>query len=40
MLVIQRVNFQLTNTGLTLGRLATCTAGLKSNFIDTHTDTD
>ena len=34
------VNFQITNTGLTLGRLATFTAGLKTNFIDTYTDTD
>ena len=34
------VNVQITNTGLTLGRLATCTAGLKSNIIDTYTDTD
>ena len=34
------VNFQITNTGLTLGRVASCTAGLKSNIIDTYTDTD
>ena len=34
------VNFQISNTGLTLSRLATCTAGVKSNFIDTYTDTD
>ena len=34
------VNFQITNAGLTLGRLATCTAGLKTNIIDTYTDTD
>ena len=34
------VNFQITNTELTLGRVANCTAGLKSNFIDTYTDTD
>ena len=33
-------NFQITNTELTLGRVANCTAGLKSNFIDTYTDTD
>ena len=34
------VNFQITNDGLTLGRVANCTAGLKSNIIDTYTDTD
>ena len=34
------VNFQITNTGLTLSRLTSCTAGLKSNFLDTYTDTD
>ena len=34
------VNFQITNAGLTLGRVANCTAGLKSNIIDTYTDTD
>ena len=34
------VNFQITNTGLTLGRLASFTAGLKTNIIDTYTDTD
>ena len=33
-------NLQMTNVGLTLGRVATCTAGLKTNFIDTYTDTD
>ena len=34
------VNLQITNDGLTLGRVASCTAGLKSNIIDTYTDTD
>ena len=34
------VNLQITNAGLTLGRLASCTAGLKTNSIDTYTDTD
>ena len=34
------VNFQITNAGLTSGRMANCTAGLKSNIIDTYTDTD
>ena len=34
------VNLQITNDGLTLGRVANCTAGLKSNIIDTYTDTD
>ena len=33
-------NLQITNDGLTLGRVANCTAGLKSNIIDTYTDTD
>ena len=33
-------NLQMTNVGLTLGRVATCTAGLKTNSIDTYTDTD
>ena len=34
------VNLQITNTELILGRVANCTAGLKSNIIDTYTDTD
>ena len=34
------VNFQISNTDLTLSRLTSCTAGLKTNFIDTYTDTD
>ena len=34
------VNLQLTNTGITLGRISTFTAGLKTNSIDTYTDTD
>ena len=34
------VNFQITNNELILGRVANCTAGLKSNIIDTYTDTD
>ena len=34
------INFQIINIGLTLGRLATCTAGLKTKFIDTYIDTD
>ena len=33
-------NLTITNAGITLGRVATCTAGLKTNFIDTYTDTD
>ena len=34
------VNLQITNNDITLGRVANCTAGLKSNIIDTYTDTD
>ena len=34
------VNIQMKNDGITLGRLVSCTAGLKPNFIDTYTDTD
>ena len=33
-------NLQITNTELTLARVANCTSGLKSNTIDTYTDTD
>ena len=34
------VNFQITNDGLTLGRVATCNSGIKTNVIDTTIDTD
>ena len=34
------VNLQITNTDITLGRVASCNGGLKSNTIDTTTDTD
>ena len=34
------VNFQITIDGLTLGRVATCNSGIKTNVIDTTTDTD
>ena len=34
------VDLQLANTDITLGRLVSRTAGLKTNFIDTYTDTD
>ena len=34
------VNLQITNSEITLGRVANCTAGLKTNSIDTYTDTD
>ena len=33
-------NLQITNSELTLGRVANCNGGLKSNTIDTLTDTD
>ena len=34
------VNLQITNTDITLGRVATCNGGLKTNTIDTNGDTD
>ena len=34
------VNLQITNTELTLGRLAICNSGIKTNVIDTTIDTD
>ena len=33
-------NLTITNAGITLGRVATCSGGIKSNTIDTATDTD
>ena len=33
-------NLTITNAGITLGRVATCNGGIKSNTIDTATDTD
>ena len=33
-------NLAITNAGITLGRVATCSGGIKSNTIDTATDTD
>ena len=33
-------NFQITNTELTLGRVAICNSGIKTNVIDTTIDTD
>ena len=34
------VNLQITNNELTLGRVVNCNGGLKTNVIDTLTDTD
>ena len=34
------VNLQITNNDITLGRVASCNGGLKSDTIDTNTDTD
>ena len=34
------VNLQITSDGITLGRVATCNNGIKTNTTDTATDTD